>query len=71
MFLLREGPQVLVPWLNELTARFYRTHAVVMADHTDRGRIIRMDTHSGNFSPAENRAIWARILLRSDSTDGQ
>jgi hypothetical protein len=71
MFMLRSGPQLLVPWLNELTTNSYRAHAVVMADHTDRGRIIRMDDHGVDFTPEENRAIWARILLRSDSTHGR
>jgi hypothetical protein len=71
MFMLRAGPQVLVPWLSALTTTSYRAHAVVMADYTNRGRIIRIDEHGGNFTPDENRAIWARILLRSDSTDGQ
>jgi 4-amino-4-deoxy-L-arabinose transferase-like glycosyltransferase len=71
MFLLREEPRLLVPWLDRLTADSYRPHAVIMADHTNRGRIIRMDEHSANTRLAENRAVWARIFVRSDRADRQ
>jgi 4-amino-4-deoxy-L-arabinose transferase-like glycosyltransferase len=66
MFLLRGEPQLLVPWLERLIENSYRTHAVVMADHQQRGRIVRADEHDADLRLENNRAVWARILLRSD-----
>jgi hypothetical protein len=59
------GPQTrqdLPEWLDTYVAQNYRTHALVVAEPGDRGRMLRAS--DAGFDADSARRAWAKILVR-------